>query len=264
MKILKIPYVFALLCMWCSSPSAQAQQEMSRYVDAVYLKDGSLLIGKLLQYHVGQTIQLQLESGASVILEYHTVKKVVQHVEPKSIRNRTGKNGLSLDYAFREKGWNHQVLLSTLWGRGEWNTIRTGVAAEYVAGYRFSRAWGIALGSGINNYDIRSAQLILPIYVEQRGYFTDHFIAPTYSLGAGYGFAFKNERIGIDEATGGPLLNASIGVRIGALRGMNFLADLGLRYQRASYTDTFGWEPGYEWTYRYDYLRWNLRFGLTF
>jgi hypothetical protein len=259
MKIWVFALCFLAVFDWC-----QAQDSKTSFVDVVYLKDGSVLIGKLMVYEVDKVVEIVLDSGSKVILDYQDVKKVLQYIDPATLKIKVHKMPNSNVYLFREQGWNHQVLLSTLWGRGQWNSLQVGIAAEYILGYRFNKGFGLGIGTGYNNYNLQTSQLILPLYLEQRGYFTDNWIAPTYSLGAGYGFAFKNEANGFEKAEGGPLFNAAIGLRIGALKGINLLADLGLRYQRATYRDNWTWEPGSFNEYRWDYLRWNLRIGVTF
>lgn len=261
---MKMKLFMLAFCCFAAIGLVGAQDVKTEYVDVVYMKDGSLLIGKLINYETDKSILFELGSGNQVTLAYKDVRKVVQYVDPLTLKTKIKRSPMSFDYQFKEHGWNHQVLASTLWGRGEWNSLKVGIASEYVFGYRFNKALGLGLGTGINNYDLRVPQIIVPLYLEQRGYFSSNWVAPTYSIGGGYGFALNNSNTGFDEAQGGPLFNASVGLRLGAMKGINFLADIGIRYQRATYTDNWNWEPASFSEYRYDYVRWNLRIGATF
>jgi hypothetical protein len=79
-------------------------------------------------------------------------------------------------------------------------------------------------------------------------------------MAAGYSLAFKNESQRIIAAQGGLYAHPAVGIRFGGSSGANFIADIGMKFQKAKFT-TGGWNASD--TNEYDFLFKQLTFRVS-
>ena len=247
-------------------------------VDKVYLKDGSSFIGRIVAYQIGDTLELQLLSGDKLVVAPEQLEKVQQGLidatayrvylrsaeRKQSVKTLKGDSTQTRNkpYAFRETGWYNATSIAMFNPSGALSYHSWGVGAQTVVGYQLNRRIGAGLGIGIDTYDTERGETLYPVFAEVRSYLLARKISPYLLVQGGYGLAFKNTELGLNNAKGGLYLHPAIGYRLGGSAGVNVTLDLGVKFQDASFERTYPWGETEErlLTYR----RLTVRTGLVF
>ncbi len=241
--------------------------------DWVILKNGSVFKGQIVQ-ESSSILTLQLENGSYIQFSNFEIKEV-QHDQPVVAATPTPRTQdyryityaehqqIRRQYAFRERGWYNHTALGLLNG-GYDGVAQVGVGLHSATGYQFNRWLGAGLGLGFDAFSVVEQEQILSIFTEGRSYLLKKRNSPFVSLGAGYGFAFKNESVNITRAKGGLRIHPAIGLRLGAYKHMNMMIDLGYVFQSATFVrEIVFFEPRTE-TKDITYRRLALRVGVLF
>ena len=233
--------------------------DRNRYEDVLYLKDGSVLKGRLHHYVKGEIIVFELSTGD--VLEY-TQSEIKRFVQGGVAANPGEVKGPK-PYEFKEEGVYFSFALGLGIGRNSRNENAVAPDLTAGAGYHFSRWLGLGGGFGVDVYAPERSEIIYPIFGEIRGYLLQARQSPYYAFRSGYGIAVKDEDNRVLEAKGGWYVNPSLGLRWGASAGVNFVTEVGLQFQRAEYTRAFG-APGEREIQSRQYKRLIFRLGIVF
>lgn len=239
-----------------------AQQTVSPEgcTDIVYLKDGSIYRGKVIEQPLDGPLVIQTWSGLTIHLPAKKIRRVVQKC-PETAQSKP--LAVPKPYSFKERGWYNATHLSYLAGNTWQGEVATGFSLHNSTGYAFSRWIGVGIGLGVDSYSpyLQSLnQPTYPVFLEVRGYLMAKTVAPFYTLGAGWGFAGggTDERSGYQDSwDGGWLAKAQLGYRM----GNNFCMFAGLRFQRQNRNWTNTWDFSYGKD-RILHQRFELGFGL--
>ncbi|MDZ4680683.1 MAG: hypothetical protein SH848_03555 [Saprospiraceae bacterium] len=252
-----------------SKKNNKAASDKEELTDVVYLKDGSVLKGLIVNYEQGATLNFRLQNGEEIVINDSEIARIVQDVrEPKStsydelINGKTKAKPKEQVYGFRERGFYNAVMLGSLNTRSG-NEFKMGLSFHNVVGFQFSQWLGIGLGLGIETYGTDDDEVIYPVFAEFRGYFNKKIKAPYYTLGAGYGFMTTNEKEFITEARGGWMLHPAIGMRFSGKKHSNLTADIGYKFQKAYFRRDFSFNGDIE-IRDVLYQRLIIRVGLLF
>jgi len=200
-----------------------AQQKENCY-DVVYLRNGSILRGKIAEYNLGGDLAMTTWNGAQMRFPSSNVKKIKQHC-----RNEDRTPLSQRPYSFRESGWYHcsraEIMISQ-------NGV--GLGLQHSSGLKINRWLGLGLGVGIENLTLWNDDIdSYPVFGEVRGYFLPRNISPFYAFGAGWGFVGKRDDFSdfngfVNKWQGGGMAQGQIGYRI----GNHCTVHVGLRFQR--------------------------------
>lgn len=223
----------------------KASANKEELTDVVYLKDGSVLKGLIVNYEQGATLNFRLQNGEEIVIIDSEIARIVQDVrEPKAnsydelINGKTKAKPKDQTYNFKERGFYNATMLGSLNTRSG-NEFKMGLSFHNVSGFQFSRWLGIGLGVGIETYGTDDDEVIYPLFAEFRGYLNKKIKAPYYTLGAGYGFMATNKKEFITEARGGWMLHPAIGLRFSGKKHSNLTADIGYKFQKAYFRRDF-------------------------
>lgn len=252
-----------LLLFFALLPLAmQAQQSTPNEgcVDLVYMKDGSIYRGKIVEQAPDGPVVIQTWSGLIMHLPAKKVRRIVQ----KCPEDASSKHPAApRPYSFKERGWYNATHLSCVTGN-TWNGgVATGFSLHNSTGYAFSRWIGLGLGLGVDTYSpylLNINQPTYPVFLEARGYLMAKPVSPFYAAGAGWGIAGggSDDRFGYtDSWSGGWMAKAQLGYRFGNY----FSMFAGLRFQRQdrNWTNTWDLSHGKD---RILHQRFELGFGL--
>lgn len=201
-------------------------QDSIRCQDVVYMKGGSVFRGTISRYDLAGTLSITTWSGAKMEIPSNAVRRVIQDCKG-GVRVRQEKV-----YDFKEQGWYHCSRVSLMFG-----DIQNGYSLQHSSGIRFNRLLSLGAGIGLENYGPGDLDPVLvPIFVETRGYLTRQRIAPFFSIGAGFSAIGKQDQAIIDWWGGGNTQNwkggwmaqGQLGYRI----GNHFVTYLGIRLQK--------------------------------
>jgi len=218
----------------------------------LYTYDGSVLKGEIVQWTT-DTVTLRLFSG---------VEMKVGALQIRRITSRSSRSAAGMlvraekAYGFKESGIYNVSTLGISTGPF------LGANASHATGYRFAHWFGLGGGIGIASYDLGSGNQMLPVFVETRGFMLKKNFSPYYAIRVGHGFALTSDQSDISEAKGGSLFHAELGYRFGGSRAVNFLAGLGMHWQKAQYRQEWPWESVF--LDRVTYRRTELRLGVIF
>lgn len=259
--LLKHLLLLTLLALPCWTASAQqTPPDTAGCADIVYLRNGSVYRGRLVEQLSDQTLVLRTWSGLTLHLPAKQIRRVVQRCPRDSARRRAA---MPKPYTFRERGWYNATTASVLTGRAYWGDYALGYSLHNSTGYAFSRIAGIGVGFGADVYSPYQDdfhQPVYPIFAEARGYLSRRHVAPFYAAGVGWGFAGNSgqDRWGYEDRwRGGWLAQLRVGYRL----GNHFTLHAGLRLQRQKriWTNAWDFSRGQD---RILYRRLELGFGL--
>ncbi len=258
--------------------------DLSDLRSAIYLKDGGVYYGEILEYEQDSHVMIKLEDGATLVIDQRDIDHIGYEGEEmlnqtRRVRERRVRS--KPVYAFRERGTFHCTSFAFSFGRrdvgndilidpfgggggslqGEKTAI--GFNIQHVSGYQFNRWVGTGLGVSYDGYDLEEGEAMLTLFGHYRAYLTKKIVSPFVSMNVGYGFALTNSNQGIVEAEGGLMLHPELGLRLGASAKANFTMTVGYRIQDAFYTQEFPFNGDIE--YRdLQYRRFYFSLGLLF
>jgi hypothetical protein len=236
--------------------AVQLKAQQNDFSDKVYLKNGSLIVGKIIKYAPNDTLKVQMTNGQIVPFGHDQVKKIVMFDAEKGKSFRAEK-----PYNFREQGVYDALSVSVNLGRGT-NQTHRGIGIQNVVGYQFNRLLGTGIGVGYDSYYLKNgASDVLSVFGEYRGYLGKRNTSEYWTLAAGFGQPIDSKTDNFTNLKGSFMVQPTVGFRFGASSRYNFFADLGFRLQQIRFQNNNTWsENQYTVTYR----RWILRGGILF
>ncbi len=238
------------------------------YIDSIFLKDGKIITGKVTRFK--NKVLIEQANDYWLAIPSASVDRLIIHVGQKGsvkFTAKTKQDRFNRPYAFQERGIYNVTYLGIINGLA-YNTSdpQLGLGLQHTVGLQLQRGIGVGIGAGFDNYTVSDPNggLVLPVFAEMRGYLNANNWSPYYSVSLGYGFAFKDEEVGITAAKGGIMLHPAFGFRMGAREDMNFLFDLGYRFQHVTLTKVFNFWNVETQVQDIWYRRFSLRIGMIF
>lgn len=246
-------YIF-LMALMTVGAALSAQSDDCR--DYVYLKDGSLLKGKITSYDCAKELVMTTWSGLEMHIPASGVSKIKQRCKDDPRRLRLS----AAPYSFSDKGWYHATRATMLAGASA-----NGVSLQHSSGVMIHRLFGLGVGAGIEQFNTGYySPANYPVFAEIRGYLLQKNVTPFYTLGAGYSF-MPRQRNGEQFFEGnnslwkgGYMFQGQIGYRI----GNHFTVHGGIRIQRMQEEWTSSWLSSFRGINTYLNKRFDLGIGL--
>ncbi len=224
-------FAYILLLFIFSSQKINAQEQE----DVVYLKNGSVIHGEILEQNPGESVKIRSASRDIFVYKMEDVTEIKKEPTPSSKKN----------FDIKEKGYQSVINASLLTGNNQYYTV-TSLSLTNVQGYQFKSGLALGIGSGIEWFNTT----VIPVFADVSYYPLKKRKTPYVSLQAGYS-APLNPNNGSDlgwdggyygsKYTGGALFSASIGTRRYFRNGYSMLLGLGYRYQKLEYTNIYDW-----------------------
>lgn len=258
------------LFILCFGLNATSQSQQNENIVKLLLHDGSVYIGKVLEYTQREYINFQLNNGHILKIQKSDVKKMKG--DDKLLKSKFNL------YEFQEKGFYNVSYVSFSGGSSVRGLSSIGVGLSSSFGYMFNRYLGAGFGIGWDRPDfiqLKQNQGFLfnplltmnpiantfPVFLEARGYFYGDRNAYYYSLNAGYAFVDKNKDANVIRASGGFIFYPAIGLRIGGRKHFNLCMDLSFKFQKVDYVLSNFLENGTDHYYQ-QYKRFIFRIGI--
>ncbi len=238
----KLPFFswFAVGVLLISSAQLTAQ-------DNLYLKDGSILKGKLLKAE-RDTFKIELAGGSIFIFDSSEVSKFKMGAPPKPVEYHTGgihnhtETG-SITQTFDPYPYSSLPLLPPI----------DGFSIRNITTYQFTSWLSTGLGVG---YKVRGTfSPLAPVFVDVRGCLLKNKpVTPYYFLDGGYSFFVHNGRGTYGKYFGGWFSEGGVGVRffLGSPTSMGI--GIGYEWQR-----TRSKKPVYDYNGQFGYERIGFR-----
>lgn len=150
----------------------------SNYQDVVYLKNGSIIRGVIIEQIPNTSIKVETTDKSVFVYQMDEIEKLTK--EPYVRKTSFKPNGIGL-----KKGYKGITELGFEIGAGVFGLDRLKVSV--INGYQVNPFFSLGLGTGLRYYFDAKAVLI-PFFGDFRANFLNHKVSPYISLGAGYSF----------------------------------------------------------------------------
>ncbi len=194
----------------------------SNYQDVVYLKNGSIIRGIIIEQVPDKSIKIETADRNVFVYQMDEIERLTK--EPFQGR---GSRPLKGSGSGLQEGYKGIVELGYEIGTGDFGMDR--LKLNIINGYQINPYFSLGFGTGLRYYFDAEAALI-PIFADFRANFMDNNVSPYLSLGVGYSFDATNSFEGV-----GFLLNPAVGVsfRISDKSAMN--VGIGYEMQRMKF-----------------------------
>ena len=206
-----------------------------QYEDVVYLKNGSVIRGMIMEQIPGQKLTIKTADRNIFVFKIEDIEKITKEEipagsEPQAPPPESGK------YQGKQKGFEGTVdLLLAI--QLDWGEPVMGMHA--VAGYRFFPQLFIGGGAGVEMY---SEETMLPLIFQVRTDFIEAKVSPFFLMNFGYAFGWTTEESGSDW--GGMFMEPGVGFRFNIAEHFGLNISSTFKFQRAYYQDYY-YNPSY-------------------
>ena len=249
-----LPYIFStmkqkLLWSWFAgifllSFGLHAQ---TRYEDVVYLKNGSVIHGIIIEQVPNESIKIKTSDRNVFVYRMEEIAKIAREEIPgrRKIREPLTRDNI------KKKGYSNITEVSI--GRdvldngsneavtGSQNgTAIPSICVQTINGYQFSPYISLGLGLGLHTY---TELAFVPLFADIHFYFQDGPMSLYFSFDGGYSFS-ANEVYGIYNSRkyfGGVFYSPALGVRMYTRKSKALGFSLGYQQQQArNYNYSYG------------------------
>lgn len=195
--------------------------------DAVYLKNGSIVAGRIIQNDSIRGIKISNDCGVWVF-------------EPHEF-DSTGRYFGDRFFSSKNKGYVNISTFGLLFGYENFPIP----SLTMIHGMKVKPGLSGGVGIGYEYFDWG----VVPVFADARYYFYDSGFSPYLLAQAGYAITLErnpNNNWGnqVKRTFGGPLLSAGAGIRAGISKNSAFTFSIAYRFQKLTYNTTSEWEPG--------------------
>jgi hypothetical protein len=224
-----------------------AAQKKDKSEDVVYLKNGSIIRGTIVENQPGVLLRIRTEGKSEWVFKYEEIEKITKEEISAPKKEVFTKN----------KGIYGLFQAGLLMGDGGYNSIVVDMNTNLAIGYKFHRLLGVGGAAGI---DIIHNIAFIPLTIDLRGNVLDNAVTPYYALQTGFSMPL-NDDIESKKMSGGFIANPAIGLQISLSKDVAMLLEAGFRYQQY-YVTGQNWRGEYDQTITIN--RYNFRFGFIF
>jgi len=223
--------VFVLFFLLLACLCAFAQKKMQ---DVVYLKNGSVLRGQLVNGQNTGKVAIQIIGNNLFVFDAAEVDKITQ--EPKRTPLDPKKRGFAntTELGLFAGGGNSSPALSLTTVNGY--TVNPYATAGIGTGIQFW--WDLYQANGWYYYS--NTTKIIPMFADVRGdLLPGNRITPLYYARVGYGFAITPDEA--DNTRGGVMFSAGAGFKIRGAENLGWFLAIGYHYQK-NYSEYPVWD----------------------
>jgi len=230
--------LFIFSCFTTYLASAQAG-----YQDIVYLKNGSIIHGIIIEQVPNESIKIQNKYKDVFVFKMEEIEKIAK--APKTERKGKNRPSVADTSTAPYTGYNLTIETNIGLGVGAHNKNQTAFAARIINGVMIKNIFSVGLGVGIdvlngdkdygpeysNIFNLSKHEYyVLDFYIDMRAYPFKGKFAPMLILDYGYGKAAFSQAI-----HGGMFFNAGVGTRYAISKRTGFNLSLNYRKQTILY-----------------------------
>lgn len=189
--------------------------------DVVYLKNGSIIRGIIIEQIPNQSIKIQTKDRNIFVFKIEEIEKITKEEIPNQKLSNTD---------FKKKGYINITEIAYCAGIGSVSVNRQDIknidqswGFRSVNGIQFNEHTSLGIGFGIDAY--KSATL-LPITIDTRVAFIKGQISPVFTLNAGWAF-------GLNNAPSGFVFNPQFGIKTYISKNVAYLFNVGWKGQNS-------------------------------
>jgi hypothetical protein len=234
---------------------AKGQGDME---DVVYLKNGSIIHGIIIEQVPGVSIKIQTADRNVFVFRIEEVEKMTKEpLPPRSGRQQAAPAERVGSFENEEIKKSGYYFIAELVPAVGWNDIEYegSFGMQVVNGYQVNRHFNVGIGFGLNKH-IHTAYA--PVFLDLRANFLAERVTPFVAFAGGWAFGDP------DHDEGGAYVNPAFGVKFHVSKSTALQLSLGYRYQESA----SGYGGNNYFDYYYDDVQYvnalNFKFGVTF
>lgn len=233
-----------------------------QYEDVVYLKNGSIIHGMIIEQIPNETIKIKTADRNVFVFEFDQIEKITkEEVLAGEVPAMNTPDAPPEIFESRQSGFEGTA---DMYFAVEFEYGEPVLGMDLVAGYRFIPQFFVGGGIGFEFFIDGN---MMPLFLQLRADFVEGKVSPFFTLNGGYSFGWLTYGDGSDY--GGMFMEPGIGIRINFSK--NFGMNLGstFKFQRAQEPDYYyGYDPysSYYYDSRQDitYRMFTFKVGFTF
>lgn len=215
---MKSHYLLLVLCLIGLTFSAQGQNRFPD--DIVYLKNGSVIKGTIIEQVPNKSLTLQTQDGNTFVYDLNEVNKLARDINTSHNKTQGYLGVVDFGYGF---------------GVGEWEVDR--IRFSVVNGYQFNPYFGMGIGIGFNSYEYQwynqtICEYTLPIFAHFRANLLKTDVTPFAAVNLGYNIALKE-----DNLFRGMLFEPTVGIAIRVSSSNQLTVGVCYALSNATYTN---------------------------
>jgi len=217
------------------------------YTDAVYLHDGSIIKGIIIE-NTSDILKIETCCGSIFVYHQSDIEKT-ERVPDDTKRNNIKENGYV----------NYTSFGALVGSSSNSKTAPFSLLTEH--GYRFNRYFSAA---GLIGYELLS-EATMPLALNLKTYWPVKNTKVFLGLSGGYSFSLEDPgefMVAYDDFSGGPMTNIEAGIVFPFSEISAFFMAIGFRYNRLNYERTDPWVGEVDGVVHYKRL--SLRVGINF
>ena len=201
-------------------------QGQTQYEDVVYLKNGSIYHGMIIEQVPNVSIKIQTADRNVYAFKMDEIEKITKE-EVVLMPNRNVKPGID---QIKQKGVTCIIELNLDRFNFDDNEFSAATGFRTTVGYLVNPYFSAGAGMGI--MIVPDESVLLPLFVDLRYNMLKKAVTPFISAGVGYSFSMSHNTY---SRKGGLMLNSNLGIKffVSSRTAMNF--SLGFKYQEYQY-----------------------------
>ncbi len=207
--------------------------------EVVYLKNGSIIRGTIIEQVPNQSIKIQTKDGSIFAYSMNEVEKITKET-PKAELSAQPVSKKNFDNSkVKEKGYTNITEFGGIFKVNDQSALPHLFTLTTINGYQINRNGAIGFGTGIEigKYEKTSrvkTNLVLniPFFIDGRYYILKKRVTPLLAFGAGYNHSINLSGF---AAKGGAMAYHQIGIRFYAAEKVSLIFSLGYRFQHSYY-----------------------------
>lgn len=240
----RIVFKYCLLLLLLMSGVDILAQNQRGEEDVIYLHNGSIMRGEIIEQELGEYVKIKLANGQIFTFRNAEIEKIT--IEPPLYSKISLEKFRHLvPISYRTPGFYHQLDWGLNFTQGQWGPVPA-TALHYRLLYHQNHWLNYGVGLG---WDIYGEGIFTPVFAEVQGALWERPFTPIYLLQAGYGFATNMSR-DHDVLEGGINGQFALGLRVNTRKRSDISFTIGYKFQdsyqefREWPRDTWNLPPG--------------------
>lgn len=259
-------FVSAAILWTCCLLMCLHAQKPQHMQDVLYLKDGSIIRGRLISYEATGKVRVEIIGKNVLVFDAEDVARRTFEARPKEKRNRMER--LPVNYKYRGY-YNLTQLGMLLHNPNNWRYTQQESPQSFnlqmVNGYRFNRFVQTGLGLGLSFFQ---RGYTMPIFAELRGDILKSEITPHYYFSGGYSIPLYNgddlySEDANPEIVGGLLADVGVGIKVNTPGQVSWVLTAGYRIQQSEHRYIDPWSLA-RVVESYTHRRLSVQLGMMF
>lgn len=192
----------------------------TKYVEVVYLKNGTVIRGLIIEFIPDQSIKIKTNDGNIFFHRIEEIEKITR--EPYNLEKITINNK-----QIKQSGFTNYIGVHL--GMINENSENFMFGLHNVSSYLFNPYFSVGVGIGIEQY---IEEVYFPLFLDIHTYFSHSIVSPFFSINLG-------RQIGSRNYKGGLMINPSFGVKAYFNAKMAIDLSLGYRFQGYEYENEY-------------------------